>query len=92
MVIFHLDSDGRFVRYDPVLEVNGNRFIGLSSEIDYDENGNIAGVAKWIPGDYIVYYLEFSFTNDFNGGEITNYNIVSCGSDTRPWVYCSPGY
>lgn len=94
IVIYHLDPEGSLVRYDPVLQVNSSKtsFIGISFEMDYDENGNPAGVAKWIPGDYIVYYLTFSFDNGFTGGNIQNHNVISCGVDTRSWVIPSPGY
>ena len=43
-------------------------------------------MAKWIPGDYVVYSLEFAFADGFTGGEIQLYSITSCGADTRSWV------
>ena len=41
MVIFHLDPEGRLIRYNPLMQASHGmtRFIGLSCEMDYDENG-----------------------------------------------------
>lgn len=88
MDIVHLDSEGNTVVFSPLLQVGlqDTRYLMISMEPDYDEDGNFVGVCKYTPGRYEMWLIELYVDRSFSGGQIITTSITACGRDTRPWV------
>lgn len=93
LYIDHLDSDGITVTYYPYVGIGhrNTRYLVSSWEMDYDNDGNAVGVAKYAPGDYVFFELNVDVTMDFKGGEIEVKSTCCSGADTRPWVHRCTG-
>ena len=93
LYIDHLDSDGITVTYYPFVGISrrNTRYLVSSQDMDYDDNGNFAGVAKYAPGDYVFFELTVDVTMDFKGGAIEVKSVCCSGADSRPWVHRCTG-
>ena len=87
MTLSYTDDLGDPKTVTPDISRQGNRFIVAVMVGDYDEDGNLYGVAKWAPGDYNeMLQLVFRYDDTFQGGTLGLHTEFSCGEDTRPEI------